>query len=243
MWSNQERYRRFTIEHKNSYFLAVSYTHNNRLYDVVWLQGAGCTALVVAVLARKLELTRAEKHVHNFMMDTQLTKRLKNAAANVLRETWLIYKYTKLVHKVNSSKVRAHQRKFLKAIHRIRKIKLDQRKLNDSSNTLIDIAKPLTHSALDTSSGVYSTQTPAVYQQTQTSIYEAVLEMSQRQVQLERRVDKIETNLQGLQTKLDDLPRIIADKIRPQPEVEFPRQRRCSARHSESDFTQLVSTE
>ena len=39
-------------------------------------QGAGCTALVVAVVARKLELTKAEKHVHNFMMDTQLTKRV-----------------------------------------------------------------------------------------------------------------------------------------------------------------------
>lgn len=43
--------------------------------DVLW-QGAGCTALVVAVVARKLELTKAEKHVHNFMMDTQLTKRV-----------------------------------------------------------------------------------------------------------------------------------------------------------------------
>lgn len=41
------------------------------------LQGAGCTALVVAVVARKLELTKAEKHVHNFMMDTQLTKRVR----------------------------------------------------------------------------------------------------------------------------------------------------------------------
>lgn len=40
------------------------------------LQGAGCTALVVAVVAKKLELTKAEKHVHNFMMDTQLTKRV-----------------------------------------------------------------------------------------------------------------------------------------------------------------------
>ena len=30
----------------------------------------------MAVLARKLELTRAEKHVHNFMMDNQLTKRV-----------------------------------------------------------------------------------------------------------------------------------------------------------------------
>uniref|UniRef100_A0A8C3UEW5 Calmodulin-binding domain-containing protein n=1 Tax=Catharus ustulatus TaxID=91951 RepID=A0A8C3UEW5_CATUS len=59
------------------------------------IMGAGCTALVVAVVARKLELTKAEKHVHNFMMDTQLTKRVKNAAANVLRELWLIYKHTK----------------------------------------------------------------------------------------------------------------------------------------------------
>lgn len=46
------------------------------LSPLAWLQGAGCTALVVAVVARKLELTKAEKHVHNFMMDTQLTKRV-----------------------------------------------------------------------------------------------------------------------------------------------------------------------
>ncbi|XP_063928446.1 small conductance calcium-activated potassium channel protein isoform X4 [Zophobas morio] len=81
------------------------------------IMGAGCTALLVAVVSRKLELTRAEKHVHNFMMDTQLTKRLKNAAANVLRETWLIYKHTRLVKRVNPGRVRTHQRKFLLAIY------------------------------------------------------------------------------------------------------------------------------
>uniref|UniRef100_A0A8C9KDQ6 Calmodulin-binding domain-containing protein n=1 Tax=Panthera tigris altaica TaxID=74533 RepID=A0A8C9KDQ6_PANTA len=83
-------------------------------------EGAGCTALVVAVVARKLELTKAEKHVHNFMMDTQLTKRIKNAAANVLRETWLIYKHTKLLKKIDHAKVRKHQRKFLQAIHQVK---------------------------------------------------------------------------------------------------------------------------
>eukprot|EP00106_Octopus_bimaculoides_P017965 XP_014785407.1 PREDICTED: small conductance calcium-activated potassium channel protein-like isoform X1 [Octopus bimaculoides] len=110
------------------------------------VMGAGCTALVVAVIARKLELSRAEKHVHNFMMDTQLTKRLKNAAANVLRETWLIYKYTKLVKKVNASRVRSHQRKFLQAIHSLRRVKMDQRKLNENQNTLVDMAKVRTSS-------------------------------------------------------------------------------------------------
>ncbi|KAG9353837.1 hypothetical protein JZ751_011961 [Albula glossodonta] len=68
------------------------------------IMGAGCTALVVAVVAKKLELTKAEKHVHNFMMDTQLTKRVKNTAANVLRETWLIYKNTKLVRKMDHAR-------------------------------------------------------------------------------------------------------------------------------------------
>uniref|UniRef100_A0A096M294 Potassium calcium-activated channel subfamily N member 3 n=1 Tax=Poecilia formosa TaxID=48698 RepID=A0A096M294_POEFO len=46
------------------------------------IMGAGCTALVVAVVARKLELTKAEKHVHNFMMDTQLTKRVCTCLKN-----------------------------------------------------------------------------------------------------------------------------------------------------------------
>uniref|UniRef100_A0A8D0GS21 Potassium calcium-activated channel subfamily N member 1 n=1 Tax=Sphenodon punctatus TaxID=8508 RepID=A0A8D0GS21_SPHPU len=105
------------------------------------IMGAGCTALVVAVVARKLELTKAEKHVHNFMMDTQLSKRVKNAAANVLRETWLIYKHTKLVKKIDHAKVRKHQRKFLQAIHQLRSVKMEQRKLNDQANNLVDLAK------------------------------------------------------------------------------------------------------
>ncbi len=44
-------------------------------------------------------------------------EQIKNAAANVLRETWLIYKHTKLMKKIDHSRVRKHQRKFLQAIH------------------------------------------------------------------------------------------------------------------------------
>lgn len=51
-------------------------TYCSLCFSPLYSQGAGCTALVVAVVARKLELTKAEKHVHNFMMDTQLTKRV-----------------------------------------------------------------------------------------------------------------------------------------------------------------------
>ncbi|XP_050923532.1 LOW QUALITY PROTEIN: small conductance calcium-activated potassium channel protein 1-like [Lates calcarifer] len=105
------------------------------------IMGAGCTVLVVAVVARKLELTRAEKHVHNFMMDSHITKRIKIAAANVLRETWLIYKHTKLSRERDHTRVRMHQRKLLLAIHQLRRVKMEKRTLADQGNTLVDLCK------------------------------------------------------------------------------------------------------
>ncbi|XP_046436986.1 small conductance calcium-activated potassium channel protein 2-like isoform X4 [Daphnia pulex] len=150
------------------------------------IMGAGCTALLVAVVSRKLELTRAEKHVHNFMMDTQLTKRLKNAAANVLRETWLIYKHTKLVKRVNPGRVRTHQRKFLLAIYSLRKVKMDQRKLMDNANTITDMAK------------------------TQNTVYEIVSEMNTRQDVMEERLSTLEEKLTLLQETLEALPEAIS---------------------------------
>uniref|UniRef100_A0AAQ6IJV2 Calmodulin-binding domain-containing protein n=1 Tax=Anabas testudineus TaxID=64144 RepID=A0AAQ6IJV2_ANATE len=105
------------------------------------IMGAGCTVLVVAVVARKLELTRAEKHVHNFMMDSHISKRIKISAANVLRETWLIYKHTKLSRERDHTRVRMHQRKLLLAIHQLRRVKMEKRILADQGNTLVDLCK------------------------------------------------------------------------------------------------------
>ncbi|XP_078124092.1 small conductance calcium-activated potassium channel protein 3-like [Sander vitreus] len=105
------------------------------------IMGAGCTVLVVAVVARKLELTRAEKHVHNFMMDSHISKRIKIAAANVLRETWLIYKHTKLSRERDQTRVRMHQRKLLLAIHQLRQVKIEKRILADQGSTLVDLGK------------------------------------------------------------------------------------------------------
>ncbi|XP_049642834.1 small conductance calcium-activated potassium channel protein 2 isoform X1 [Suncus etruscus] len=156
------------------------------------IMGAGCTALVVAVVARKLELTKAEKHVHNFMMDTQLTKRVKNAAANVLRETWLIYKNTKLVKKIDHAKVRKHQRKFLQAIHQLRSVKMEQRKLNDQANTLVDLAK------------------------TQNIMYDMISDLNERSEDFEKRIVTLETKLETLIGSIHALPGLIGQTIRQQ---------------------------
>ncbi|XP_046883851.1 small conductance calcium-activated potassium channel protein 1a [Hypomesus transpacificus] len=153
------------------------------------IMGAGCTALVVAVVARKLELTKAEKHVHNFMMDTQLCKRVKNTAANVLRETWLIYKHTKLVKKIDHAKVRKHQRKFLQAIHQLRSVKMEQRKLNDQANTLVDLAK------------------------TQNVMYDLVSELQERSEELDKRIGTLEEKLDSVTGSLQALPCLISQAV------------------------------
>ncbi|KAJ8289999.1 hypothetical protein GJAV_G00007580 [Gymnothorax javanicus] len=149
---------------------------------ITGIMGAGCTALVVAVVARKLELTKAEKHVHNFMMDTQLTKRIKNAAANVLRETWLIYKHTKLMKKIDHSRVRKHQRKFLQAIHQLRSVKMEQRKLSDQANTLVDLSKM------------------------QSVMYELMSELNDRSEDLERQMLSLEQRVEQLTAGFSALP-------------------------------------
>ncbi|XP_034954922.1 small conductance calcium-activated potassium channel protein 3 isoform X3 [Zootoca vivipara] len=153
------------------------------------IMGAGCTALVVAVVARKLELTKAEKHVHNFMMDTQLTKRIKNAAANVLRETWLIYKHTKLLKKIDHAKVRKHQRKFLQAIHQLRGVKMEQRKLSDQANTLVDLSKM------------------------QNVMYDLITELNDRSEDLEKQIGGLESKLEQLNSNFHSLPLLITDAL------------------------------
>ncbi|XP_066986035.1 small conductance calcium-activated potassium channel protein isoform X12 [Macrobrachium rosenbergii] len=133
---------------------------------------------------------------------------LKNSAANVLRETWLIYKHTKLVKKVNHGRVRTHQRKFLLAIYSLRKVKMDQRKLMDNANTVTDMAK------------------------TQNTVYELVSDMSGRQDVLDERVSSLEDRLASIQESLEALPDVLTRCL--QKHQESLDQRRATAPSSNS---------
>ncbi|XP_066273734.1 small conductance calcium-activated potassium channel protein 2-like isoform X2 [Branchiostoma lanceolatum] len=211
-------------------FLAVGYgdmvpnTYCGRgIALIAGIMGAGCTALVVAVIARKLELTRAEKHVHNFMMDTQLTKRIKNAAANVLRETWLIYKYRKLDR--NHAKIRTHQRKFLQAIHQLRRVKMEKRKLSDQANTLVDLAKNPFDSD-ENQMTAFITVPHIEFFQTQSTMYDLVTELHSNNQTVEERVERIEKRLDDLQAVMmqlpDQLARMIATTHAHSPHLRSP---------------------
>ncbi|XP_071113955.1 small conductance calcium-activated potassium channel protein-like [Haliotis cracherodii] len=140
---------------------------------ITGIMGAGCTALVVAVLARKLELSRAEKYVHDFVLDVDLDKRLKHEAANVVKCGWFVYKLNK--KSANTDKkdrqVLAHQRKLLRAIYNIREIKCAQRRLMDQAVTVVEVSK------------------------TQFEMSESVDQIRLRQVALEEKANNMEAKL------------------------------------------------
>lgn len=55
---------------------------------LIVLKGAGCTALLVAVILKKMELTQAEKRVHDLMRDTQFTKEVKLDPDRLVISLW-----------------------------------------------------------------------------------------------------------------------------------------------------------
>ncbi|KAI1719747.1 calcium-activated SK potassium channel domain-containing protein [Ditylenchus destructor] len=120
----------------------VPHSYCGRLLSITTgIVGAGVSSALIAVISRKLELSRAEKHVNNFMSDSKLTNQRKNAAAAVLQHTWFIHKYQRSIHKGDDLRLRQHQRKFLNAINDFRRIKWDQRKLQEKGNSLLDVGK------------------------------------------------------------------------------------------------------
>ncbi|XP_041091155.1 intermediate conductance calcium-activated potassium channel protein 4-like isoform X1 [Polyodon spathula] len=103
------------------------------------VMGVSCTAMLVAVVAKNLSLNKAEKHVHQFMIDIKHTKKIRTAAANVLRECWLLHRSCR--DRRDSRENRRNQRRLLEAIRVFRKARLKQRKLRDHANETVDLSK------------------------------------------------------------------------------------------------------
>ncbi|KAK7114818.1 hypothetical protein V1264_000810 [Littorina saxatilis] len=80
------------------------------------LMGVGSMALSVAVLAKKLEQSRAERYVHTFVQQVELDKRRKNAAANVVKQAFRILREKRGGKAHNSSLVIRHRSRLLQAV-------------------------------------------------------------------------------------------------------------------------------
>ena len=93
--------------------------------------GLASSALLIAILANKLLLTREEKYVHTFALNTQIEKKLKHQAANVIKfamKTW----YLKRKDKSTSIQKFQAQRRLFGSIHCIQQIRQRRRNLVDN---------------------------------------------------------------------------------------------------------------
>ncbi|KAI6229520.1 CaMBD domain-containing protein [Aphelenchoides besseyi] len=129
-------------------FMSIGYgdlvpaTHCGRALAITTgIVGGLISSALIAVISRKLELSKAEKQVNNFIQEHTLLTQRKNAAACVLQHTWFIHRYQQTPNKGDDIRLRQHQRKFLNSINEFRRIKWDQRKLQEKSNSLLDVGK------------------------------------------------------------------------------------------------------
>jgi TfoX/Sxy family transcriptional regulator of competence genes len=153
--------------------------------------GVFATALLVAVISQKLELTRSENYVHNFVANIELAKAHKDQAANVVKYGWKVW-YLRRRGKPAFIQYIQAQRKLLTSIHLVRKIKQRQRKLADNYVTLLELFT------------------------IQRSTSASTDETSQRVILMERKVDKMEDKLieinQGM-FNLQDKLNILIDRV------------------------------
>ncbi|CAF3597163.1 unnamed protein product [Adineta steineri] len=98
---------------------------------IIAMIGVLSTALLISVLAQKLELSRSEKYVHNFVLNIKLAKERKNHAANVVKFVVKLW-YLKRKHRPISNEYIKAQRELVRSIHFNQQLKQDQKKLIDS---------------------------------------------------------------------------------------------------------------
>ena len=93
--------------------------------------GVLSTALLISVLAQKLELSRSEKYVHNFVLNMKIAKERKNHAANVIKFVLKLW-FLKRKHQPTSNEYIKAQRGLVRSMHFNQQLKQEQKKLIDS---------------------------------------------------------------------------------------------------------------
>uniref|UniRef100_A0AC34PV69 Calmodulin-binding domain-containing protein n=1 Tax=Panagrolaimus sp. JU765 TaxID=591449 RepID=A0AC34PV69_9BILA len=109
----------------NGYGDVVPKTNAGRLVAIaVGVIGAIISSILIAVISRKILLSQGQRNVNNFMNDSKLTQRHKDAAARCLQS-----------NDAPDHLLRQHQRRFLEAIHDFRRIKNKIRVFGESTQT------------------------------------------------------------------------------------------------------------
>ncbi|XP_071176106.1 small conductance calcium-activated potassium channel protein 2-like isoform X2 [Mytilus edulis] len=144
------------------------------------LMGVGTTALLVAVLAQKLEQSRAEKYVHNFVYRAQLDKERKHAASDVIKYVIQLWRMKKHSEVSDRKRIRLHG-KLLQAISNMREAKNEKSSIGENAIGVIEISKSVN------------------------DVYDIVEKMEDTNKELKDQVNNMESKLSDMSTKMDAL--------------------------------------
>lgn len=92
--------------------------------------------MIIAVIAQKLSLSKAESLVHTYISNDKLKTHSKTAAAIVIQKAWLTYKYSRLQNKRYHMLI--SRRALYESIRYFQRIKLEQRKQAINEDNQID---------------------------------------------------------------------------------------------------------
>ena len=168
-------------------FLTIGYgdmtpsTYCGRFVSVLTgLMGVGTTALLVAVLASKLEQTRPEKYVHNFVTRVQLDKIRKNAASDVIKHALSLWRMRRHGVTDGNRRLRIYG-KLLQAIYTMREAKNERLSIGESAVGVIEISKSVS------------------------DVHEIVEQVQEEQTNLQTKVLSLEEKIHSIDKKLDVL--------------------------------------
>jgi len=100
--------------------------------------GVLSTALLISVLAQKLELSRSEKYVHNFVLNMKIAKERKTHAANVIKFVLKLW-FLKRKRQPTSNEYIQAQRGLVRSMHFNQQLKQEQKKLIDNCTGLPEL--------------------------------------------------------------------------------------------------------
>uniref|UniRef100_A0A914MJF0 Calmodulin-binding domain-containing protein n=1 Tax=Meloidogyne incognita TaxID=6306 RepID=A0A914MJF0_MELIC len=117
--------------------------------------GVCVASMIVAVISQKISLSHAEERVHNFMARTKHARSLKITAAQVLKECWFLYKIKSMA---DQDRVIQHQRRLSAAICTLRRLRKEQRVLQEENGVSLDDVAKISQNASEMVRGVGQSQ-------------------------------------------------------------------------------------
>lgn len=103
------------------------------MVSVIALFGLLSSALLISVAAQKLQLSRWEKYVHNFASEIDLRRQRRAQAANVIKFALKVWYIQRRQNRGRSLPRFQTQRSLRQSIDAQRKIRQEQRKLQENS--------------------------------------------------------------------------------------------------------------